>query len=78
MGYGCRHNNSVTIELLDLNGVRNVAATRRDNATSDYQRAFYDGMCAFIEICTAHTWRDQSDYYTILDGVYQGRDEQWC
>ena len=69
MGYGCRHNNSIVIERQDLDGICNVFARRAHDAERQEDAFFYEGAFAALDIIRNHEFRDQSEYFAILDAL---------
>lgn len=67
MAYGCRHNDSLTIQRYDMQGCRTVAKQRYDAASTDTAREFYAGVMAVFDTCLRYEWRDQSEFFTLLD-----------
>ena len=69
MGYGCRHNNSIVIERQDLDGVCNVLKRRIQTAATQSDVFYYCGALDALSILGTHEFRDQSEFFLILDSM---------
>lgn len=69
MGYGCRHNNSIVIERQDLDGICNVFKRRITECERQEDVFYYCGALDVLSIIRNHEFRDQSEFFAILDAL---------